>query len=326
MRAAGAPAAGAPWLLLGGLGVLLMAAASLFIGRIPLGPADLWRDPAAGELLLVSRIPRTAAALLAGAALAVSGQIMQILARSRFVEPMTAGAGQSAALGILLAAMVFPAAPLWVKMGIASLAALAGALGLMALLRPLPPTQPLLAPLTALVYGGAIGAATAFVAFQADMMQFVDTWLTGELSGVLEGRYELLWLAGGATVAAWFAADRLTLLGLGETTARGLGLNVARARALGLGATALVTAVTVTTVGAIPFIGLVAPNLVSRWMGDDLRRALPVTALLGAGLVLGADILGRVIRAPYEVPVAVLAGVLGGALFLAVLLRGPTRG
>ncbi|WP_375688616.1 ABC transporter permease [Pseudooceanicola sp. LIPI14-2-Ac024] len=309
-------------------GLALLAALfclSLFVGNAPLSPADLLHDPAARDLLLVSRLPRTLAAVLAGAALAMTGQIMQILARNRFVEPMTAGAGQSAALGILLITMLAPAAALWIKMSVAALAALAGSLGLIVLIRPLPPTQPLLVPLVALVYGGVIGAVATFIAYQDDMMQYLGIWLTGEFSGVLQGRYELLWLAGLAAGASWLIADRLTLLALGEDAARGLGLNVRAVTAAGLAAISVTTAIVVVTLGSIPFVGLVVPNLVARITGDNLRRALPVTALVGAILVLGADILGRTLRAPFEIPASSMVALVGAVIFIVLLSQGGRR-
>ncbi|WP_163847398.1 ABC transporter permease [Pseudooceanicola aestuarii] len=311
---------------LAGLAVLTaLAGLSLFLGVSDLRPADLLTDPEARDLLWISRLPRTMAAVLAGAALAVTGQIMQVLARNRFIEPMTAGAGSSAALGVLLTTLLAPAAAIWVKMAAASFAALLGSLGLMALIRRLPPTDPLLVPLVALVYGGVIGAIVTFAAYQTDLIQYLGTWLTGELSGVLRGRYELLWLAAAATVAAWAIADRLTLLSLGEDTARSLGLNVQLVTAAGVVAISVVTAMVVVTVGAIPFVGLVVPNLIARSTGDNLRRALPLTALTGAILVLGADIAGRAVIAPYEVPVATMVALAGAVTFLVLLNRGAGR-
>lgn len=301
------------------VGLILL---SLALGASSLSLRDLLLTPEGRTLALESRVPRTFAALLAGAGLAVSGQVMQLLARNRFIEPMTAGAGQSAALGVLLCTVYLPAAAIGIKMGAAALAALAGSLGLMALIRPLPPTQPLLVPLVALVYGGVIGAVVTFVAYQGDMMQFLGTWLTGELSGVLRGRYELLWIAALASGVTYLIADRLSLLALGEDAARALGLNVGLVTAAAVAAVSVVTAMVVVTLGAIPFVGLVVPNLTTRLTGDNLRQALPLTALFGAVLVLAADVLGRVIRAPYEVPVATTIAVIGATAFVILLNRG----
>lgn len=310
-------------------GFLLLAGLvwlSLFTGVITVSPATLWHDAQARDLVMISRLPRTLAAVLAGAALAVSGQIIQVLARNRFVDPMTAGAGQSAALGVLLATWLIPGAAIWAKMGIAAMTTLLGSAGLMILIRPLPPTQPLLVPLVALVYGGVIGSVVTFFAYQGDMMQFLQVWLTGELSGVLRGRYELLWAAGAVTVATWIIADRITLLSLGDAAGRSLGLNVAAVTAAGLAAVSLVAAMVVVTLGAIPFVGLVVPNIVARMRGDNLRSGLTLSALIGAILVLTADLLGRMLRAPFEIPVATMTGVIGAALFLGFLNAGRRNG
>ncbi len=301
--------------------VMALSAVSLFVGVIPITPVNVFSDPDAAHVIMVSRLPRTVAAILAGGALAITGQIMQTLARNRFVEPMSAGAGQSAALGILLATLLIPGSPIWIKMLLAAATTLAGSVGLLVLIRPLPPTQPLLVPLVALVYGGMIGAGVTFIAYQGDFLQFLQVWLTGELSGVLRGRYELLWVAGAAAGLTWLIAGRITLLSLGNDVARGLGVNVAGVTAAGLVAVSVVTALVVVTLGAIPFVGLVVPNLVSRVMGDNLRGKLPVAALTGAGLVLGADICGRVIRIPFEIPVATMIGVVGAVSFLILLYR-----
>ena len=128
-------------------------------------------------------------------------------------------------------------------------------------------------------------------------------------------RYELLWLTGGLALAAYLIADQLTILGLGETVSVNLGLNRTAVLWVGLVIVALITSLVLVTVGNIPFIGLVVPNIISRLMGDKLRQSLPAVALLGASLVLLCDILGRVIVFPFEIPVSTVFGVLGTVLF-----------
>ena len=304
--------------------LVILSVASLFVGVIDLSWAALWSDPAALELLVVSRAPRTIAVVISGGALAVSGAIMQMLVRNRFVEPMTAGTGQGAALGILLVTLFAPAASIFVKMVLASLTALAAGAGFLAIVQRLPPTQPLLVALVGLIYGGILGAAVTFIAYQADLLQYVEIWMNGEFSGVLQGRYELLWLVALVAALTYLAADQFAIIGMGRTASINLGLNYGQTMVLGLLAISIVTALTVVTVGLIPFVGLVVPNIVARLAGDNLRRSLPLTAMTGAGLVLLCDILGRLIRYPYEIPVGTVFGVVGALLFL-WLLHGPKR-
>lgn len=302
-----------------GFCLLGLVVASLGVGVGDFSFAGLWDDAQTRQLLLASRMPRTLAALLAGAGLAIAGLVMQTIVRNRFVEPATAGTGQSAALGVLLVTLLWPQASLPVKTLVASVTALAGTSVFLVVARRLPPTEPFLVPLFGLVYGAVLGAGLTFVAWQTDLLQYLDVWTKGEFSGVLRGRYELLWIAAVMVAVAWWAADRLTVLSLGRDASVGLGLHYARMMQLGLVIVSVISALTVVIVGLIPFVGLVAPNLVTRFKGDDLRGALPWTAFAGAALVLGCDIIGRLLRYPYEIPVGTILGVVGAGLFLWLL-------
>lgn len=303
------------WALIG------LAGVSLFVGVIPVRPGDLLHDREAWELLLISRAPRLLAVLICGAALSVCGFILQMLVRNRFVEPMTVGAGQGAALGLLIVALLMPDAPIWLRMALAVAVSLIASAGFLALARRLPVTEPILVPLVGLSYGGVLGALVTFIAYETDLLQYLSTWMSGEFSGIMQGRYELLWLAAGAAGLSLFAADQFAIAGMGERTSISLGLNYRQVSFLGLLTVSLVSAITVIVVGMIPFVGLVVPNIVSRLYGDNLRATLPVTALAGAVCVLAADILGRVLRAPYEIPVGAVFGVIGAAVFLWLLWK-----
>lgn len=301
------------------LGLMALSLLSLVVGVI-----DLRSDATAWQVLLISRLPRTIAVVITGAGLAICGAIMQMLVRNRFVEPMTAGTGQGAALGILLVTLFAPQASIFVKMVLASAAALVTSLGFLAIVRRLPATQPLLVPLVGIIYGGIIGAGVTFVAYQADLLQYIDIWMNGEFSGVLQGRYELLWIAALVAAASYFAADQFAIVGMGRVASINLGLNYGQVVLIGLVAISIVTALCVVTVGMIPFVGLVVPNVTSRLYGDNLRATLPMTALMGASFVLASDILGRVLRYPYEIPVGTVFGIIGTLVFL-WLLYAPRR-
>ncbi|MDT0682455.1 iron chelate uptake ABC transporter family permease subunit [Roseicyclus sp. F158] len=304
----------------------LLALLSLGTGASGIGPLQLLTDPEGLWLLAVSRLPRTVAALLAGAGLAVAGVIMQMLARNRFVEPATAGTGEAAGLGLVAVTLLAPASAIWLKMLAATATALAGTAGFLAMVRRLPPREPLLVPLTGIVYGGILGAATTFLAYERDLLQYIGIWMNGEFSGVMIGRYEYLWISGGLTVLAYLFADRFTIAGMGRDMSVNLGLSYGQVMAFGLFIVSVITALTVVTVGMIPFVGLVVPNIVSRIRGDNLRHSLPIVALSGAALVLACDVLARVIRYPYEIPVGTVLGIVGGAIFLWLLHSRGSRG
>jgi iron complex transport system permease protein len=305
------------------VGLAALAAASLGLGAADLGT---WASADARLILMESRLPRTFALVLAGAGSAVAGALMQMLAQNRFVEPSTVGAVEGASLGALLALLFFPEASPMTRMAAAALCALGTTALFLKLLSAMPMRGPAEAPLIGILLGGVIGALGGMIAWRADMMQAMGAWTSGDFAQVLRGRYEMLWIAGAAAAAAWAFADRFTLAGMGRGLAEGLGLNWRRTLALGLSIVALVTACTVVTVGMLPFLGLVAPNVISRVMGDNLRAAMPHVALLGATLTMACDVIGRIVIRPYELPIGAVMGVLGATVFLWLLLRPQRAG
>lgn len=303
---------------------VILAFVSLFVGVSNVSPLDIVGGRADGQALTVlyaSRLPRTLALILAGAGMAVSGTIMQMLARNKFVEPSTAGTVESAALGMLAVLLLAPDLPVMAKMLVAAVFALGGTALFLAILRQMPLRSVLMVPLVGIMLGGVISAVTTFFAYRFDMMQSMGAWTSGDFSAVLRGRYEVLWIAFGLTVVAYIAANRFTLAGMGEEFSTNLGLNYHRVVALGLVIVSMVTASVVVTAGVVPFVGLIVPNLVSMMLGDNLRRTLPWIALSGALLVLSCDIIGRIVNAPFEIPVGNVLGVIGSAFFLYLLLR-----
>ncbi len=311
--------------------MMLLAGVSLCIGVYSISLASLASlisgtdDGQASLVLLASRIPRTIAIVLAGASMSVAGMIMQMLARNRFVEPSTAGTVESASLGILAVTMLAPGTPLFLKMGVAAAFALTGTGLFLLILSRIPLRSPLVVPLIGIMLGGVISSITTFFAYRFDLMQSLSAWTTGDFSGVLRGRYELLWISGALTVLAFVAADRFTVVGMGEDFTTNLGLDYRRVLLLGLVIVSMVTAVDVVTVGAIPFLGLIVPNVVSMMLGDNIRRAVPWVAVLGSGFVLVCDIAGRIVRYPFEIPIGTVVGVIGSVTFLYLLLRRTAR-
>jgi len=308
--------------------VVILASISLLIGAGDLSlPAILWPQEGqyATQILLISRVPRTLALILAGTAMAVAGTIMQALTQNRFVEPSTAGTVESASLGLLIVSLLAPDAPVIVKMMVAAAFALVGTALFLRILKLIPLRSVLTVPLVGIMLGGIVGAITTFFAYRFDLLQSLNAWTTGDFSGVLRGRYELLWIAFLLTLGAYAAADRLTLAGMGQDFSTNLGLRYRGIVSFGLIIVSMVTATIVVTVGMLPFLGLVVPNVVSLIVGDNMRRSLPWIALLGAGLVLACDIVGRVVYYPYEVPIGTIMGILGSALFLFLLLKGRER-
>ncbi|WJL94663.1 iron chelate uptake ABC transporter family permease subunit [Microbacterium sp. ET2] len=298
------------WIIAGAAAVAALATISLFIGVAELD----------GFILFASRVPRTVSLILAGAAFAIIGLIMQLLVRNRFVEPGTTGATDAASLALLLILLTVPGLALWAKAALAAVGAVIGVGGFLLLARRIPSRSSVLVPVVGILYAGVIGAATTFIAYRTELLQELLSWGIGDFSAILRGRYEILFFAAAAAAVAWIAADRFTVAGLGDDTARGLGLDTRLVMVLGVGIIAVVTGILMVTTGALPFLGLIVPNIVSRLVGDNMRRAVPLVALLGAAIVLLCDIIGRVVRYPYELPISIVMGIIGGIVFLWMLV------
>lgn len=308
--------------------VLALAVLSVTIGVYDLSFSSILtrdEDFESSMVFMASRIPRTVAIILVGMSMGVAGMLMQMLSRNKFVSPTTAGTAESASLGILTVTLLAPGASMPVKILVATLFALAGTALFLAILRQIPLRSPLVVPLVGIMLGGVIASVTSFFAYRYDLLQSLAAWTGGDFSRVLRGRYELLWLSGGLTLLAFLAADRFTVAGMGEAFSTNLGLNYRRVLVFGLVIVSVVTAVNVVTVGMIPFLGLIVPNVVSIVMGDNVRRAVPWVGVFGAAFLLACDIFGRVVRYPYEVPIGTVVGVIGSALFLYMLLGRSQR-
>ncbi|WP_166350808.1 ABC transporter permease [Phytoactinopolyspora limicola] len=294
---------------------LALVVGSLFIGVYDLG-AEGGR-----EMFFITRVPRTLALVLAGSAMAVCGVVLQQLTQNRFVSPTTAGTSEWAALGLLLSVILFPTASLNVRMVLASLTAFAGTMVFMAILQRIQLRTTLIVPIVGIMLGAVVSAITTMIAVSTDYLQLLGTWFMGSFSPVVRGRYEILWVVALVCLAIFLLAHRLTVAGLGPDVATNVGLNYRRVMLLGTAMVAVATGVTTVVVGFLPFLGLIVPNMVSLLRGDDLRSNLPWVCLGGVAIVTSCDIIGRLIRMPFEIPVSMILGVIGAAVFIALVLR-----
>lgn len=312
------------------VGVLLavLGVVSLFVGVSDVSPVSVLSGGSGSDaafLLVASRIPRTIAVVLVGASLGIAGLIMQMLVRNKFVEPGTTGVSEFATLGMLVTIVFFPGMAVVGKMGVAAVFGLFGTWVFLRVVRVVPVRQLVLVPLVGIMLGGVVGAVTTFYAYRLDLLQSLGQWSQGSFATVMQGRYEFLWIAGLMVVVAWVAADRFSVIGLGEEFATNLGLDYRRVVAVGMVVIAVITAAVLVTAGMIPFLGLVVPNVVSLIIGDNVRRSIPWVAGIGAVFVLACDLVARVVRFPYEIPLSVIVGIVGAALFLWLLLRRGSR-
>lgn len=295
--------------------VALLGVISLFTGVYDIRQED------GMNMFFITRVPRTAALMLTGVAMSMSGLVMQLITQNRLVEPTTTGTIEWAGLGLIFVYLLFPAPTLVQRMTGAIIFSFAGTMIFFMFLKRVKLRSSLIVPIIGMMLGAVISAISTFVGLVFQMTQNIESWFVGSFASVQVGRYEYLWLIVLVTFLISIYADRLTLAGLGEDVSTSLGLNYNRIVLLGTGLISLVVGIVAAVIGNLPFLGLIVPNIVSMYRGDDLRSNLPWVCVLGMGTITLCDIISRTIIMPFEVPVSLILGTVGAIVFIVILLR-----
>lgn len=306
-------------------GVAIVLTAGLLVLSLLTGQFDVFTDDGFW-MFGITRVPRTVALVLAGASMAMCGIIMQLLTQNRFVEPTTTGTTEWAGLGLILMIWLAPSASLFARMSAATAMAFIGTMVFFLFLQRVSLKSSLIVPIIGIMIGAVVSSFTTYLALATDSLQTLGIWFQGSFTGVIQGRYELMWIVAGVTILVFIVADQFTVAGLGRDMATNVGLNYTVVLFMGTAMVAVATGVTATVVGVLPFLGLVVPNIVALLRGDDLRSNLPWVCLVGTALVTACDLIGRTIIAPFEIPVSMVLGVVGGVVFTGLLLRQRRKG
>ena len=300
--------------------LLVLSCSSLFVGVIDLTPAELLAGNFEQmEVFLISRLPRLLAILCTGIGMSVAGLIMQQLCSNKFVSPTTGATISSAQFGILLALLFMPASTLWSRAIFAFATAILGTWIFVWFIQRIQFKDVVMVPLVGIMFGNVIGGITNYLAYKYEMTQALSSWLVGHFSLVLKGRYEIVWLTVPLVILAFLFANHFNIVGLGKDFSKNLGVPYNLVLFSGLTIAAMITASIVVVVGSISYIGLIVPNVVAMYKGDKIRGTLVDTALFGAIFVLVCDMIGRVVIAPYELPIELIVGILGSLIFIALL-------
>ncbi|MCE7322961.1 ABC transporter permease [Campylobacter coli] len=298
---------------------------SLFIGVIRINLDDIFSlSTTQLEIILLTRIPRLIAILLTGMSLSICGLIMQQLTQNKFVSPTTAGTMDCAKFGILISLIFFTGASFFTQALIASIFALLGSFIFIQILRKIKLKDVIFVPLIGLMFGGIINAITTFFAYALNYIQNIQGWLQGSMANVIQGNYELLYISLPLFILAYFLAHKITIAGMGEDLALNLGVSYNTILFLGLIIVSIITSVVIVSIGVIPFLGLIIPNLVAIYRGDNLKKNLIYIALCGALFLLICDIISRLVIFPFEMPLSITTGVLGSLIFIFLLLKRKT--
>ena len=303
--------------------LIILSIISLFVGVTNISVNDILSfNIDKIQILLISRLPRLIAIIVAGVGLSISGLIMQQISKNKFVSPTTAATADFAKLGILFCIMIIPGATIMQKMIISFIFAGLGTILFMKMIKAIKIKNIIFIPLIGMMLGKIIGSITTFFAYKYDLVQNISSWMEGDMSLTMKGSYELLYLSVPMVIIAFLYANKFTIVGMGEDFAINLGVNYNFVVNVGLAIVSLICAVTIITVGNIPFLGLIIPNIVSLYSGDNLKKTLYHTALLGPIFLLACDILGRFIIFPFEMSISLTVGVIGSIIFLYMIIRG----
>ncbi|HCB3722153.1 TPA: iron ABC transporter permease [Klebsiella aerogenes] len=306
---------------------LTLYATTLGAMRLPLVNLLPSGDEILRHIWLTIRLPRVLLALLVGAALALSGCVMQGLFRNPLADPGLLGISSGAALAVACWLVLPLSVPALLALYMPMLAAFIGSLAVMAVIFILSHagdgslSRLLLVGIAINALSGALVGVLAWLSNDAQLRQ-LSLWGMGSLG---QAEWPTLLVAASliipASIAVWRMATRLNLLQLGDEEAHYLGVNVRAIQRLLLLCSAVLVAAAVAISGVIGFIGLVVPHLMRMWLGADHRGLIPGSLLAGAILLLIADTLARTVAAPAEMPVGLLTSLLGAPWFLWLIFR-----
>lgn len=329
--------------------LIALALVPALIAALTLGPSGIPAEDVVRTLLGIDvprrseiivwniRLPQALSAIVAGAGLAVAGAAMQSILRNPLASPFTLGISQAAAFGAAFAVMILGTGArrgmnaselALIDPTTTALSAFVFSLGAAAVVIGIARWRgaaPEIMVLSGVALGALFSAGTAFLQFFADDVQLAATvfWTYGDTARADWQKLGLLSLITGLVCAhALTQAWTYNALDVGDETARGLGVRVDAVRIVGMILASLVTAVSISFLGIIGFVGLVAPHMMRRLVGADHRFLMPGVIAAGGLLLLLADTVARLILSPLVLPVSVLTAFLGAPVFLYLLLRG----
>lgn len=278
------------------------------------------------EIFTFYRLPRTLAIVLSAGSLSISGLLMQSIGRNKFLSPTTSGTTNFTQLGLLFVLLYFPSFTLIPKFIFAFMFSLLGTLLFIAILNKIKVNNLIYVPLIGMLFGGIISAVVTFVANVTATTQWVQALNVGSYTMIVKGNYELLYLVLIPFIIAIIYSTKFNIVSLGEDFSTNLGVNYKKTVFVGLIIISVIVSTTYIVVGPIPFLGLIIPNIMTLFYGDNIKKNLFDLSLLGINFVLFSDILGRVINYPLEIPISLIAGVIGSAVFLFLLMRRVKNG
>ena len=275
----------------------------------------------AWQIFLLSRLPRTIVIILSATSISIAGMIMHALGRNKFISPSTSGTTDAAMLGILIGHLLIPNQSNIIKFIFSFVFAMIATFVFILLINRIKFKNAIYVPLIGMMFGGVIGAIATLIAQRFQALQVLTQIGIGSFAHINVINAQLLWLLVPSLIVASIYAEKFNIIAVGVDFAKNLGINYGLVLSVGLIIVSVISASTIIVVGPLPFLGLVVPNLMSIYYGDNLKKNLFDVALFGSSFVLLNDIISRLLRFPGETPISFTMGITGAVIFFYLIFR-----
>ncbi|MCL6573545.1 MAG: iron ABC transporter permease [Bacillus sp. (in: Bacteria)] len=321
-------------LILGVILIVISMGLSIAYGAADIKLTTVWEavtdfnpENTSHQIIQEIRMPRAIAAVLVGALLATSGAVMQGLTRNPLASPSIMGVTDGAAFALVLTLAFFPTATI---LGLTFSSFVGAGVGVILVFMVGAFSKGGLTPVKLALAGVAVGsllsALSTAIALHTQVAKNMSFWYAGGLTSTNWISVKVLVLSAGiGLLLAMYISRSITILSLGEEVSKGLGQNTIIVKSLGVLVVLLLTGAAVSVAGAVGFIGLVIPHMTRFIIGSDYRWIIPISAVLGGLLLVLADLVAKMVNAPYETPVGAITAIIGVPFFL-YLARGERRG
>lgn len=299
---------------------------SLFVGVAEFTFMDVIRgNKEAIQIIFETRFPRTLTIILSSASLGISGLIIQTINRNKYISPSTMGTTAGSQLGLLIMFITLGSRGHLFRFIFGFVFAMATSLIFINMIKNIKARESAYIPLIGLMYSSVIASISLIIASKFDLSQWAQALNIGTFSHIISYNHYLIYLTIIPLVSAYFFAAKFTIVGMGESFSSNVGINYKQTMYVGLTIVSVISSVTFIIIGSVPLFGLIVPNIVSLYYGDNLKNTLPSICLFSGILLLICDIFARTVIFPFEMPISIVTSVLGSVVFLILILKRRGR-
>lgn len=277
------------------------------------------------DILIYSRIPRLLSIIISGMSLSLAGLIIQQISKNRFASPSTVGVIESATVGLSISLLLFGTRTLFINTLFGFIFSCIGIFTVFNIFNHIKFKDYIYLPLIGIMFGKIMHVISSYLAYKYSFQQDLDAWLMGDFSFVTKGNYEILYISIPLLIITYLYSHSFTIIGFGKEFTNNLGINYNKIKNIGIFIVSLISAVTIISIGQLPFIGLITPNIVNMIYGSNISINLPYVCLYGTSITLLCDIISRIIFFPFEIPISLILGIIGSIFFIYIIIRGDRK-